>query len=105
MHYAASIDSSHRLHEPSQNRPEAKVKTLTIRKVPDELHRALQRERARRGTSLNQAVIELLDERLGRRGRASNGLARLAGTWTDEDLRRFEEATAAFERPDDELWR
>ena len=81
------------------------MKTLTIRNVPDELHRALQGERARRATSLNRVVIELLDERLGLGGRATNGLARLAGNWSDGDLRRFEEATAVFEQVDDELRR
>lgn len=81
------------------------MKTLTIRNVPDEIHRALHRERARRGVSLNRLVVELLGERLGLRGRSSNGLARLAGRWSEEDLRAFEEATATFERIDEELWR
>lgn len=81
------------------------MKTLTIRNVPDELHRALQRERARRATSLNRVVIELLSEQLGIGGRPSNGLARLAGNGSDDDLRRFGRVTAVFERVDDELWR
>lgn len=81
------------------------MKTITVRNVPDELAKALQRERARRGESLNQTVIDLLGQRLGVGVARSNGLARLAGTWTDEELERFEEAVAPFERVDKELWK
>ncbi|HXA16357.1 MAG TPA: hypothetical protein VN380_05160 [Thermoanaerobaculia bacterium] len=34
----------------------------------------------------------------------SNGLAHLAGTWTAEEHREFEENVAPFEEIDDELW-
>jgi plasmid stability protein len=81
------------------------MKTITVRNVPDELDKALQRERARRGQSLNQTVIDLLNQRLGVAVTRSNGLARLAGTWTDEEFERFQEAIAPFERVDEELWK
>jgi hypothetical protein len=35
----------------------------------------------------------------------SNGLGRLAGTWSEQDLRTFEQATGMFEAVDDEVWR
>jgi hypothetical protein len=35
----------------------------------------------------------------------SNGLAHLAGTWTAEEHREFEESVAPFEEIDAELWR
>jgi len=81
------------------------MKTITVRNIPHELDEALQRERARRGLSLNQTVIDLLKQRLGVGVARSNGLARLAGTWTDEEFERFSEAIAPFERVDEELWR
>jgi hypothetical protein len=67
----------------------------------------LEDEKRRRGVSLNQTVIDLLRRSLGLSptGRRSNGLARLAGTWTDEDLRRFEAAVAMTEEIDEEAWR
>jgi hypothetical protein len=34
----------------------------------------------------------------------SNGLARLAGTWTAEEHREFRESVAPFEKIDAELW-
>ena len=81
------------------------LKTLTIRNVPQDLYEALQRERSRSGRSLNQTVIELLNQRLGVGVARSNGLARLAGTWTDEEFEQFQQAIAAFERVDEELWK
>ena len=81
------------------------MKALTIRNVPRELAAELEREKARRGVSLNRTVIELLSQSLGVGVTRSNGLARLAGAWTEEDFRRFEEAVAPFEEVDAELWR
>jgi hypothetical protein len=47
---------------------EHRMKTLTIRNVPADLAEALQRERARRGQSLNQTVLDLLHQREVRAG-------------------------------------
>jgi plasmid stability protein len=80
------------------------MKALTIRNLPTELAEALEREKRKRGTSLNQTVIELLGQGLGAEGVRSNGLARLAGGWSAEELGRFEEASAQFETIDEELW-
>jgi hypothetical protein len=82
-------------------------KHLTVRGVPPELAKALDAERRRRGTSLNRTVIELLRAALGvaRGSRRSNGLERLAGTWTRREHEDFEKATAVFEQVDEELWR
>jgi len=81
------------------------VKYLTIRGVSSRLARALADEKARRGTSLNQTVIELLSQALGLGvPTRSNGLRALAGTWTDEELARFNEAVASTEQIDEELW-
>jgi len=81
------------------------TRNLTIRNVPDDLAEALDKEKSRRRVSLNQTVIDLLSQSLGVGLSRSNGLARLAGTWTAEDLRVFEESLAPFEVIDAELWR
>jgi plasmid stability protein len=81
------------------------VKALTIRNLPPELAEALQREKRRRGNSLNQTVIDLLAQGLGAQGARSNGLGRLAGGWSEDEFRDFERATAQFEAVDEELWR
>jgi hypothetical protein len=83
------------------------MRYLTVRDVPPDLAAALDDEKRRRGTSLNQTVLDLLGQGLGvtPAARRSNGLARLAGTWTAEDLARFEAAVADAETIDEELWR
>ena len=83
------------------------MKHLTIRNVSTELAEALEREKLNRGTSLNRTVLELLEQALGvaGAGRRSNGLAVLAGTWSEGEYARFEEAIAVTEQVDEELWR
>lgn len=82
------------------------MKALTVRNVDPRLAEALDEERKRRGTSLNRTVLDLLRRTLGLEPGepASNGLGKLAGTWTEEEHRAFEEATAPFEQVDEELW-
>lgn len=82
-----------------------KIKALTIRNLPPSLAEALQREKRRKGKSLNQTVIDLLGQGLGAEGVRSNGLGRLAGGWSEDEFRNFERATAQFEAVDEELWR
>lgn len=81
------------------------MRALTIRNLPPALAEALDREKRRRGQSLNQTVIDLLGQGLGAPGVRSNGLGRLAGGWSEDEFREFEAATAQFEAVDEELWR
>jgi hypothetical protein len=84
------------------------VRHLTVRNVPPALAAALEKEKRRRGRSLNQTVIELLAQGLGvhSAGRPSNGLAaQFAGTWSEDEFREFEAAIAGLEQVDEELWR
>ena len=83
------------------------MRHLTVRNVPDDLGRALDREKRRRGTSLNQTILDLLRDALGvETGRArSNGLAKLAGSWSEEYRKRFEDSLAVAEQVDEDLWR
>ena len=78
---------------------------LTVRNLPDELTAALEREKRRRGTSLNQTVIDLLRQGLGVQGKRSNGVGKLAGTWTAAEHREFLSAILMFEEIDQELWK
>jgi plasmid stability protein len=80
---------------------------LTVREVPGDLVKALKKETQRRGKSLNQTVIDLLEQALGLgwESPGKNGLEKLAGSWSRDDLERFEQATAIFETIDEEQWR
>jgi hypothetical protein len=46
-----------------------------------------------------------LRQSLGVSGTRSNGIARLAGTWTDAEQRKFLEDTQIFEKIDPDWWR
>ena len=83
------------------------MKALTIRNVDARLAKALERERARRGRSLNQTVLEVLRQSLGvgSDGPRSNGLRELAGSWSATDKAEFDAAVRVFEEIDAELWR
>jgi hypothetical protein len=83
------------------------MRHLTIRNVPPELARRLEEEKVERGRSLNQTVLELLSQALGVRGRGrrSNGLAALGGTWSAEQVAQLESALGFTEELDEELWR
>lgn len=80
------------------------MKALTVRNVPPELADALEREKRRRGDSLNQTVIDLLRQSLGVGRPRSNGLAELGGGWSEAEHRDFERAVAPFEEVDPDLW-
>jgi hypothetical protein len=83
------------------------MEDLTIHNVPPELAQALERESLRLRAPLDQTVIELLRRALqaGPADEKRNGLAGLAGTWTDEEHARFEAAIAVTEQIDEDLWR
>lgn len=83
------------------------MKALTVRNVDARLASALARETRRRGTSLNQTVLDVLRRGLGldTTGPRTNGLEKLAGKWTNEEFEEFERNVAIFEHIDPELWR
>jgi hypothetical protein len=85
------------------------VKVVTLRKLPPEVSKAVQRRARERGTSINKAAISLLEEAAGIR-RKTHGSAlyhdldALAGSWTKEEAARFEETLRKQRRVDPELW-
>jgi hypothetical protein len=81
------------------------VRHLTVRNIPSEVAEALEAEKERSQSSLNHTVIDLLSRALGVRRDRRNGLARLAGSWTQEEHEQFEAAVAVTEQIDEELWR
>ena len=78
---------------------------LTVRNLPREVSDALKQEKRRRGTSLNQTVIDLLRQSLGVSGTRSNGMARLAGGWTAAEHRQFLGSIRPFEEVDPDMWK
>ena len=79
------------------------MKNITLRNVPPDLAEALERERRRRGHSLNRTAIDLLKQSLAVGEQPSNGLRRLAGQWSDERAREFERVLGPFGDADPEM--
>jgi hypothetical protein len=77
----------------------------TIRNVPDILDEALRRAARERGKSLNGVVIEALARGAGVTGdrRRQRDLGDIAGTWHKDPA--FENALAAQDTIDEEMWR
>ena len=83
------------------------MKTMTIRNVPTDLAQALDRERRKRGTSLNRTVLALLHNAVGVPNQAvrSNGLRQLAGAWSEAEYEQFQQAVAPLGEVDEAMWR
>lgn len=84
---------------------------LTLRGLGPELEEVLQREASEEGISLNQAAVRLLKRGAGlsekrlRRDVIGSTLDKYIGVWSEQDARRFTEATSDLERIDPELWK
>jgi hypothetical protein len=85
------------------------ARQLTIRYDPT-LAREIEDLARREGISRNQAVLRLLrkgaglDQRAEEKDAIGSSLDWFVGSWTEEDARAFDEATADFERIDEALW-
>lgn len=83
--------------------------TISIRGLDDQALAGLKARAAREKASVNSVVLNLIDEGLGRKPASAHqrhaDLDALAGTWSEEDLNAFSEATAGFESVDPALWK
>lgn len=78
-------------------------RTLTIRNLPDEVGKRLDRLSRDGGKSLNAVVVGILTDAVGIDARRAR-LERYA-TWTPEDAAAFDEALASQRVIDADLWR
>jgi hypothetical protein len=85
------------------------MKAVTLRKLPAKLAKAIRQEANRKGTSINKAVISLLENRpTGRsknRSAVHDDLDSLAGSWSKKEAADFDKALAAQRTIDPELWK
>ena len=79
------------------------ARQLTIRNVPAEVGKRLDRLSRERGKSLNTVVVGILTESVGVDARRER-LERY-GTWTEADATAFDEALASQRVIDAGLWR
>lgn len=87
------------------------MKPITLRNLPPELAKAVRNEANRQRTSINRAVISLLQRKTEpRKKRPSEAqeyddLDSLAGSWSKNEAAAFETALAAQRTLDPELWK
>jgi hypothetical protein len=88
---------------------EATMSTMTIRGLDDLTVKALKEKAKQEGTSVNAALVKLLQEELGikkkRRTIVYNDLDHLAGTWNDKDYKEFLKKIEDFEKIDKSIWK
>jgi hypothetical protein len=82
---------------------------ISVRGVEDKALRKLKETARRRGISLNGLITEMLNEGTGQKRAVTpvehDDLDRLAGTWTTQETREFQDATATSGQVDEKLWR
>jgi hypothetical protein len=93
-----------------QSREET-MKAITLRNLPSELAEAVRKEAERNRTSVNKAVISLLEKRTEAhkkkrvRKQEYDDLDSLAGAWTKKEAAEFDSALAVQRTVDRELWK
>jgi plasmid stability protein len=85
------------------------MKAITLRNIPAEVQKAIQKKAAQKRISVNKAVIEMLQERIGiledRKKTVHDDLDDLAGSWSARDAKAFEKTIELARRIDQGLWR
>ena len=84
------------------------MKRLTLRGIDEELEQELHTLAERWSCSVNAAILRLLRQATGltqkKFGHRYHDLDDLAGTWSEEEKREFDEAIAPLSRIDEKLW-
>jgi hypothetical protein len=80
------------------------AKQITLRGVQPELARRIERLARESGTSVNAKVLQILEQVVGIDASARRARLSRYTTWTNGDLREFEESLAAQRVVDEKLW-
>ena len=85
------------------------MSAITLRNIPPEVQKAIRAKARQKRISVNRAVIELLEERVGilntRKKSAHHDLDDLAGSWTAAENKSFQKAVGSARVTDEDLWR
>jgi len=84
------------------------MKAITLRNVPAAIEKVIRSKARQKKISINRAVIELLEERVGlsdRKRVIHHDLDRFIGSWTTKEAREFDETLGDMRRVDPELWK
>ena len=86
------------------------MQTITLRKIPSEITKKIERKARETHTSINRTVIQLLEESVGtkqplQKKQLYHDLDHLAGSWTKQELKTFQKNLTQSRKIDLELWR
>ncbi len=85
------------------------MKTLTIRGIDDELSQKIKKAAEQEHRSMNQWIVEKLKQFVGmaegEEFKEYHDLDYLAGTWSEDEAREFDENTVFFEKVDADMWK
>lgn len=86
------------------------MKAITLRNLPPEVAKTIQQRAKQKKTSVNKAVIELLEESIGKKPEKKekvryHDLDHLIGTWTKEEAEEFEKLLAEQRTIEPEFWK
>jgi hypothetical protein len=85
------------------------MKAITLRNIPPDVARAVERRASREGQSLNKAVLELVAEGAGLKSRARKvrhtDLDSLFGVWSRKQADSFDRHLRELRTVDPEVWK
>jgi hypothetical protein len=86
------------------------MKAITLRSLPPEFARTVQQQAKQKKTSVNKAIIELLEESTEGKAKKktpvpNNDLDHLAGSWTKEEAAALDKLIAEQRTIDLDLWK
>lgn len=82
------------------------MKAITLRNIPPRVAQAIRKKAAAEKTSLNKAVIGLLEVSTGHgKPEKKRDLSRWVGSWTKEEADTFDRNLAEQRKIDWEMWR
>lgn len=86
------------------------MKAITLRNLPPKIFRTVQQRAKQKKTSVNKAVIELLEESTGGKAHKKtpvlyHDLDQLIGTWTNEEAAELDKLIIAQRTVDPDLWK
>jgi hypothetical protein len=85
------------------------MKTLTLRGIDDELAKSLERTAKQEHDSMNAVILRLLRDKLGlpksKFKEVHHDLDDLAGTWTKDETREFDDVVRELSQVDEEMWK
>jgi hypothetical protein len=85
------------------------MKAITLRNIPPHVARLIERKARENKTSLNRAVVSLLEERAPCRQKGKPKIHRdldfFFGSWTKEEADAFDASIADQEQIDPEIWK